>query len=179
MRAKAKECEDLVEKKEAIVMASFNKSMQKRMKWTEKVETNLNAIEETKAAIETALWSGKNHAKEEARSKQSKEWVFGAKTQKGQQKCIGRTTLNKKRPGEPPRGSLEKAANTTFISLKFYYSHIAFSFFLIYIVQENGATAEQRLFNWGPVRVMREVMAASECQLGVAALAILTMTMIS
>ncbi|KAL2333216.1 hypothetical protein Fmac_014429 [Flemingia macrophylla] len=59
MRAKAKECEDLVEKKEAIVMAELQQIYAKKNEVDRKVETNLNAIEETKAAIETTLWSAK------------------------------------------------------------------------------------------------------------------------
>ncbi|KAL2319823.1 hypothetical protein Fmac_028792 [Flemingia macrophylla] len=57
MRAKAKECEDLVEKKEAIVMAELQQIYARKNEVDRKVETNLKAIEETKAAIETALWS--------------------------------------------------------------------------------------------------------------------------
>ncbi|KAL2344632.1 hypothetical protein Fmac_005917 [Flemingia macrophylla] len=57
MRAKAKECEDLVEKKEAIVMAELQQMYAKKNEVDRKVETNLKAIEETKAVIETALWS--------------------------------------------------------------------------------------------------------------------------
>ncbi|KAL2347486.1 hypothetical protein Fmac_001486 [Flemingia macrophylla] len=57
VRAKAKECEDLVEKKEAIVMAEFQQIYARKNEVEKKVETNLKAIEETKAAIETALWS--------------------------------------------------------------------------------------------------------------------------
>ncbi|KAL2347563.1 hypothetical protein Fmac_001563 [Flemingia macrophylla] len=55
--SEAKECEDLVEKKEAIVMAELQQIYAKKNEVDRKVETNLNAIEETKAAIETALWS--------------------------------------------------------------------------------------------------------------------------
>ncbi|KAL2340433.1 hypothetical protein Fmac_008373 [Flemingia macrophylla] len=55
--SEAKECEDLVEKKEAIVMAELQQIYAKKNEVDRKVETNLNAIEETKAAIETTLWS--------------------------------------------------------------------------------------------------------------------------
>ncbi|KAG5024077.1 hypothetical protein JHK85_020419 [Glycine max] len=57
LRAKAKECEDLVEKKEAIVMAELQEIYARKNEVDRKVETNLKAIEETKAAEETALWS--------------------------------------------------------------------------------------------------------------------------
>ncbi|KAL2329216.1 hypothetical protein Fmac_022643 [Flemingia macrophylla] len=57
MRAKAKECEDLVEKKEAIVMAELQQIYARKNEVDRKVETNLKAIKETKAAIETTLWS--------------------------------------------------------------------------------------------------------------------------
>ncbi|KAL2325871.1 hypothetical protein Fmac_024929 [Flemingia macrophylla] len=57
MRAKAKECEDLVKKKEVIVMAELQKMYAKKNEVDRKVETNLKAIEETKTAIETTLWS--------------------------------------------------------------------------------------------------------------------------
>lgn len=56
MRVKAKECEDLVKKKEAIVMAELQQIYARKNEVDRKVETNLKAIEETKAAIETALW---------------------------------------------------------------------------------------------------------------------------
>ncbi|KAL2327788.1 hypothetical protein Fmac_021215 [Flemingia macrophylla] len=55
--SEAKECEDLVEKKETIVMAELQQIYAKKNEVDRKVETNLNAIKETKAAIETALWS--------------------------------------------------------------------------------------------------------------------------
>ncbi|CAJ1941542.1 unnamed protein product [Sphenostylis stenocarpa] len=57
MRAKAKECEELVVKKEAIVMAELQQIYARKNEVDRKVETNLKAIEETKAATETALWS--------------------------------------------------------------------------------------------------------------------------
>ncbi|KAL2322058.1 hypothetical protein Fmac_026437 [Flemingia macrophylla] len=57
MRAKAKECEDLVEKKEAIVMVELQQIYARKNEVDKKVETNLKAIEETKATIETTLWS--------------------------------------------------------------------------------------------------------------------------
>ncbi|KAL2322385.1 hypothetical protein Fmac_026764 [Flemingia macrophylla] len=57
MRAKAKECEDLVEKKEEIMMAELQQIYARKNEVDRKVETNMKAIEETKAAIETTLWS--------------------------------------------------------------------------------------------------------------------------
>jgi len=57
MKAKAKECEELVEKKEALAMAELQQIYRRKNEVDRKVETNLKAIEETKAATETALWS--------------------------------------------------------------------------------------------------------------------------
>ncbi|KAL2339956.1 hypothetical protein Fmac_007896 [Flemingia macrophylla] len=57
LRAKAKECEDLVENKDAIVMAELQQIYARKNEVDRKVETNLKAIEETKVAIETTLWS--------------------------------------------------------------------------------------------------------------------------
>ncbi|KAL2330564.1 hypothetical protein Fmac_018145 [Flemingia macrophylla] len=59
MRAKAKECEDLVEKKEAMVMAELQQIYARKNEVDRKVETNLKEIEETKATIETNFWSAK------------------------------------------------------------------------------------------------------------------------
>ncbi|RDX89520.1 WEB family protein, partial [Mucuna pruriens] len=57
LREKVKKCEDLVEKKEAIVMAELQEIYARKNEVDRKVETSLKAIEETKAAAETALWS--------------------------------------------------------------------------------------------------------------------------
>lgn len=57
LRGKAKEYEDLVEKKMASVMAELQQIYTRKNEADRKVESNLKAIEETNAATEIALWS--------------------------------------------------------------------------------------------------------------------------
>ncbi|GAU14736.1 hypothetical protein TSUD_203850 [Trifolium subterraneum] len=56
LNGKVKECQDLAEKKEASVMAELQAMYTRKNELDRKVEANLKAIEETKAAMETALW---------------------------------------------------------------------------------------------------------------------------
>ncbi|KAK7363870.1 hypothetical protein VNO77_06030 [Canavalia gladiata] len=57
LRGKVKECEDLTEKKVAAVMEELQETYARKNEVDRKVEANLKAIEETKAATETALWN--------------------------------------------------------------------------------------------------------------------------
>ncbi|KAK7262065.1 hypothetical protein RJT34_29625 [Clitoria ternatea] len=57
LRGKVKECEDLIEKKEAAVIEELQGIYARTNEANRKVEANLKAIEETKAATEVALWS--------------------------------------------------------------------------------------------------------------------------
>ncbi|KAL2340437.1 hypothetical protein Fmac_008377 [Flemingia macrophylla] len=63
----AKECEDLVEKKEEIVMTELQQIYARKNELERKVETYLKAIEETKAAIEITLWRTKAAIESELR----------------------------------------------------------------------------------------------------------------
>ncbi|XP_027368642.1 WEB family protein At1g12150-like [Abrus precatorius] len=57
LRGKVKECEDLVQKKEAEAVAELQEIYTRTNEIDRKVETNLKAIEETRAATEVALWN--------------------------------------------------------------------------------------------------------------------------
>ncbi|XP_061339814.1 WEB family protein At1g12150-like [Gastrolobium bilobum] len=57
LSGKVKECEDLVEQKEAAVTAQLQEIYTRKNEEDRKVEANMKAIEEIKAATETALWN--------------------------------------------------------------------------------------------------------------------------
>lgn len=56
LNGKVKECQNLVEEKEAAVTAELQAIYRRKNELDRKVEVNLKAIEETNAATETALW---------------------------------------------------------------------------------------------------------------------------
>lgn len=56
LTGKVKECEDLVEKKEAAVMAEVEEICMRKIEADRKVEANLTAIQEMKVATEIAMW---------------------------------------------------------------------------------------------------------------------------
>ncbi|XP_004507585.1 WEB family protein At1g12150-like [Cicer arietinum] len=56
LNGKVKEFQDLAEQKEAAVIAELQAMFTRKNELDRKVEANLKAIEETKAAMETALW---------------------------------------------------------------------------------------------------------------------------
>jgi len=56
LNGKVKEYQELAEKKEAVIMAELQGMYTRKNELDIKVEANVKAVEETKAAIETALW---------------------------------------------------------------------------------------------------------------------------
>ncbi|WVZ11297.1 hypothetical protein V8G54_015827 [Vigna mungo] len=98
MRAKAKECEALVEKKEATAMAELQQIYARKNEVDRKVETNLKAIEDTKAATETALWSAElADSSKVAIENELKSW-----RQQHQQKVVSDDTSQKLEPSVTP-----------------------------------------------------------------------------
>lgn len=56
LNGKVKEYQELAEKKEAVIMAELQGMYTRKNELDIKVEANLKSVEETKAAMETALW---------------------------------------------------------------------------------------------------------------------------